>query len=175
MERLAPLRHWDKETGAARLGSLLQGKALDMYNGLADGEVGSTASLEQGNWGYPAGVPFAGKGARRVQRVGWWGGFWLWLVGESFAGSLPFDVRDLPAEVGSSKKKGKGGYCSVCCCVGNFLFPSVGAEWWGMVIWGLCGPSSSGAADSLLRLKLLQSTLKLTVLIGRRMVVPEAD
>ena len=64
--RLAQLHHWDKETWTTRLGSLLQGKALDVYSGLADGEVGSTASLEQGNWGYPAGFSFEEKGARRV-------------------------------------------------------------------------------------------------------------
>ena len=47
MERLAPLRHWNKETGATRQGSLLQGKALDVYNGLADGEAFDYDLLER--------------------------------------------------------------------------------------------------------------------------------
>ena len=47
MERLAQLQHWDKETWATRLGSLLKRKALDVYNGLADGEACDYDSLKR--------------------------------------------------------------------------------------------------------------------------------
>ena len=44
-ERIARVQKWEEDTWGIRLGTLLKGKALEVYNGLVDDEVRSNEAL----------------------------------------------------------------------------------------------------------------------------------